>query len=71
MFRAGTDPRHFKAATTAGFTRGAAGEIVAHAALSIFSNYFTNLANTQIDFPRIDLAKVASSPTSILRTHER
>jgi hypothetical protein len=69
MFRAGHDPR--KAVTDAGFTRGEAGEIVADAALSIFSNYFTNVANTQIDFPRVDLAKIASSPTSILRTHER
>jgi hypothetical protein len=49
----------FKAVTDAGFTGGEAGEIVASVALNIFTNYFNNVANTQIDFPRVDLAKVA------------
>ena len=48
----------FKAVTDAGFTPGEAGEIVAHVALNTFTNYFNNVANTEIDFPRVDLTKV-------------
>jgi hypothetical protein len=44
-----------------------AGEIIAHVALNIFTNYFNNVAKTEIEFPRVDLAKVASLPMSILR----
>jgi hypothetical protein len=32
---------------------------VTHVALNIFTNYFNNVAKTEIDFPRVDLAKVA------------
>ncbi|MDF0718229.1 carboxymuconolactone decarboxylase family protein [Muricauda sp. 334s03] len=37
----------------AGYTDGAVGEIVAHVALNIFTNYFNNTANTDIDFPEV------------------
>lgn len=40
-----------KAVKDAGFTEGEIGEIVAHVALNIFTNYLNKAANTQIDFP--------------------
>jgi len=46
----------FKAVTGAGFTPGEAGEIVAHVALNIFTNYFNNVAVTEIDFPVVTVA---------------
>jgi AhpD family alkylhydroperoxidase len=46
----------FKAVTDAGFTPGEAGEIVAHVALNIFTNYFNNVAVTEIDFPIVTVA---------------
>ena len=45
----------FKAVTDAGFTPG---EIVARVALNTFTHYLNNVANTEIDFPRVDLTKV-------------
>lgn len=39
---------------TAGFTDGEIGEIVAHVALNIFTNYFNETAQTAIDFPAIE-----------------
>jgi uncharacterized peroxidase-related enzyme len=36
----------------AGFDDGAIAEVVANVALSIFTNYFNNVAGTDIDFPR-------------------
>jgi alkylhydroperoxidase family enzyme len=53
------DDADFHVVTDAGFTPGEAGEIVAHVALTIFTNYFNNVANTEIDFPRVDLTKAA------------
>jgi AhpD family alkylhydroperoxidase len=43
----------FRAVTDAGFTPGEAGEIVAHVALNVFTNYFNNVAVTEIDFPKV------------------
>ncbi|MGN7516038.1 MAG: carboxymuconolactone decarboxylase family protein [Allomuricauda sp.] len=42
----------------AGYTDGAIGEIVAHVALNVFTNYFNNTANTDIDFPVVEAATV-------------
>jgi alkylhydroperoxidase AhpD family core domain len=42
----------------AGYTDGAVGEIVAHVALNIFTNYFNNTANTAIDFPVVEAETV-------------
>jgi hypothetical protein len=41
--------------TDAGFTAGETGEIVAHVALNIFTNYYNNVAMTEIDFPQVTL----------------
>ncbi|MTI40999.1 carboxymuconolactone decarboxylase family protein [Fulvivirga lutimaris] len=37
----------------AGYTEGEVGEIIAHVALNILTNYFNNTANTEIDFPKV------------------
>jgi uncharacterized peroxidase-related enzyme len=41
----------------AGFSDGEVAEIVAHTALNIFTNYFNNVANTEVDFPKVELLK--------------
>jgi AhpD family alkylhydroperoxidase len=46
----------FKAITAAGFTPGEVGEIVAHVALNVFTNYFNNVAATEIDFPKVSVS---------------
>jgi uncharacterized peroxidase-related enzyme len=38
----------------AGFDDGVIAEVVAHVALSIFTNYFNNTAETDIDFPKAE-----------------
>ena len=44
----------------AGNDDGAIAEVVAHVALSVFTNYFNNVAETDIDFPKADELTVAS-----------
>lgn len=50
------DDQDVAAVKTAGYTDGEVGEIVAHVALNIFTNYFNNTANTTIDFPVLEVA---------------
>jgi uncharacterized peroxidase-related enzyme len=38
-----------------GYTDGEISEIIANVALSIFTNYFNHVANTEIDFPQVPL----------------
>jgi uncharacterized peroxidase-related enzyme len=40
-----------KAIKTAGYSDGEVGEIVAHVALNVLTNFFNKTANTEIDFP--------------------
>lgn len=44
----------FEAVKNAGFTSGEIAEIVANVALNIFTNYFNETAQTEIDFPAIE-----------------
>jgi hypothetical protein len=44
----------------AGFTQGEVGEIVGHVALNTFTNYFNNTANTEVDFPKVELLEAAA-----------
>ncbi len=46
----------FAAARAAGLTDGQIVEIVAATALNVLTNFMNNLAHTQIDFPKVDLA---------------
>ena len=38
----------------AGFDYGVIAEVVAHVALNLFTNYFNNVAETDIDFPKAE-----------------
>ena len=42
-----------------GFSDGEIAEIIAHVALNIFTNYFNNTAEVEIDFPKIALRQSA------------
>jgi len=42
-----------------GFSDGEIGEIIAHVALNIFTNYFNNTAEVEVDFPKIALRQSA------------
>lgn len=44
-----------KALQDAGFSEGEIGEIVANVALNIFTNYFNEIAETEIDFPKVQV----------------
>lgn len=48
-----------QAVKDADFSEGEIGEIVANAALNIFTNYFNVVAQTDIDFPRVQLGATA------------
>jgi len=43
----------------ADLTDGEIGEIVAHVALNVLTNYFNNTANPVIDFPEVHAGQVA------------
>ena len=43
----------------AGFSDGEIAEIIAHVALNIFTNYFNNTAEVEVDFPKIALRQCA------------
>jgi uncharacterized peroxidase-related enzyme len=47
----------------AGFDDGAIAEVVAHVALNVFTNYFNNLAETDLDFPRAAALHTESAAT--------
>jgi uncharacterized peroxidase-related enzyme len=44
----------------AGFDDGAIAEVIAHVALSVFTNYFNNVTETDIDFPRAEPLHIAA-----------
>jgi len=48
----------------AGFDDGAIAEVVAHVALNIFTNYFNNVAGTDIDFPKVPELQVEPATTN-------
>lgn len=47
------------AVKNAGFSEGEVAEIIANVALNIFTNYFNEIARTQIDFPRVQIGAAA------------
>ena len=49
----------FQAAKDAGFSEAEIGEIIANVALNIFTNYFNIVAQTEIDFPKVQLGAAA------------
>jgi len=52
------DDYDVEAIKAAGYSDGAIGEIVAHVALNVLTNYLNNTANTEIDFPAVKAAVV-------------
>ena len=44
----------------AGYGDGELAEIVANVALSVLTNYFNNVADTDVEFPRVDPAAIAA-----------
>jgi len=46
----------YQGVINAGYTPGEVGEIVAHVALNVFTNYFNNVAATDIDFPKVEVS---------------
>lgn len=57
--RGKVDDAALVAARAAGLTEGEIVEVVAHVALNVFTNYLNNLAQTEVDFPRVPLAEAA------------
>jgi uncharacterized peroxidase-related enzyme len=49
----------FQAVRAAGFTEGEIGEVVAHVALNVLTNYFNNVAQTEIDFPKVMVSGIS------------
>jgi uncharacterized peroxidase-related enzyme len=47
----------------AGFDDGVLAEVVAHVALDVFTNYFNNVAQTDVDFPKAP--KLAQEPARV------
>jgi uncharacterized peroxidase-related enzyme len=48
-----------EAVRRAGFNDGEIAEIIAHVALNVFTNYFNNSAQVEVDFPKIALRQSA------------
>lgn len=46
-----------RAARESGLTDGEIGEVVAHVALNVFTNYFNSVAATEVDFPAVRAPK--------------
>jgi len=59
-------PGVFEAAHAAGVTHAEFAEIAAHIGLHTFSNYFNNLVDTDIDFPRVKLHPAAIAEEAML-----
>ena len=51
--------RDVEALRNAGFSDGEIGEIVANIVLNIFTNYFSKIAETEIDFPEVEIGAAA------------
>ena len=45
----------------AGYSEAEIVEIIAHVGMNLFTNYFHNVARTEVDFPRVDTARKASA----------
>ncbi|MBB6146050.1 putative peroxidase-related enzyme [Silvibacterium bohemicum] len=53
-----------EAVRAAGFNDGEIAEIIAHVALNVFTNYFNNTADVDVDFPKIALRQQAATATA-------
>ena len=55
---------HVDAARAAGLDDGDLGEVVAHVALNVFTNYFNSVADTEIDFPAVRAPRVPAAASA-------
>jgi AhpD family alkylhydroperoxidase len=53
--RGRTTDADMEALRSSGFSDGEIAEIIAHVALNIFTNYFNNAAEVEVDFPKVAL----------------
>ncbi|MDX2103132.1 MAG: carboxymuconolactone decarboxylase family protein [Alphaproteobacteria bacterium] len=54
------DARDIEVVRAAGYSDAAIVELIAHVALNIFTNYFNLAVATEVDFPVVDLSKLAA-----------
>lgn len=54
----------FQSARKAGLSDGELAEVIANVAVNIFTNYFNNIAQTEIDFPKVEPGLQAVSENS-------
>jgi uncharacterized peroxidase-related enzyme len=54
--RGEVDDGDVRAVRSAGFSDGEITEIVANVALNVFTNYFNHVAQTVVDFPKVELS---------------
>jgi uncharacterized peroxidase-related enzyme len=45
----------------AGFSEAEIVEIIAHVGMNLFTNFFNNVADTEVDFPRVDTSRKAAA----------
>jgi len=57
--RGKASPAEVQSLRDAGFSDGEIAEIISHVALNIFTNYFNNILDVDVDFPKVDLSKAA------------
>jgi uncharacterized peroxidase-related enzyme len=57
--RGQVDEAEVEVLRTAGYSDGEIAEIITNVGLNIFTNYFNNAVQTEIDFPKVDLKKAA------------
>ncbi len=54
------EARDLDAVTAAGYSQGEIVELIGHVALNIFTNYFNLAVATDVDFPAVDMSKLAA-----------
>ncbi len=59
--RADVTDNDVKRVRDAGYTDGEIAEIVANVAVNIFTNYFNHVAQTEVDFPKVELGLRSSA----------
>lgn len=59
--RGQVDDEELQRVRAAGFSEAEIVEMIAHVGINLFTNYFNNVANTEVDFPRVDTTSRASA----------
>jgi uncharacterized peroxidase-related enzyme len=59
--RGQVDDEDLRRVREAGFSEAEIVEMIAHVGVNLFTNYFNNVAHTEVDFPRVDMTRRASA----------